>query len=238
MGNHKQALQIYVFQLHSPSKAELYCNKIYLSSQTVPSSPSASCPHPSSHPSTPAATTTNEKPFVPFDPEDSAQPNIYTILLGLYLKPPPGENVQWPPALDLLSKHGARLPASSTLDLMPPELEVMELEKYFRGRIRNANSVLREERIIRGLEGVRKVELEGELMLGAGREDGMKKGGRSRRVVIREDDHCKVCHKRFGASAVRVYPDNEVIHYGCMGRSGVQRMKTGDLEGMRRVPWS
>ncbi|GAB7349180.1 hypothetical protein MBLNU459_g8115t1 [Dothideomycetes sp. NU459] len=238
MGNHKQALQIYVFQLRDTLKAEAYCNKIYLQSQIAPSSPSEACPYPPSHHHTSAPTTTNEKPFTPFDPEDSTQPNIYTILLGLYLKPPPPEQVQWPPALDLLSKHGARLPASSTLDLMSSDLEVRELEKYFRGRIRNANSVLREERIIRGLKGVRKVEVERELLLGSNDGMGSKTGGRSRRVVIREDDHCKICHKRFGASAIRVYPDNQVIHYGCVGRSGVQRMRTADLEGMRRVPWA
>lgn len=30
-------------------------------------------------------------------------------------------------------------------------------------------------------------------------------------------DHCRVCHKRFGASAVRVQPSGEVVHYGCVG---------------------
>lgn len=227
MGNHKQALSIYVFQIRDFSKAEDYCNRVYLASQQA-------------HPTPSPTTNTNEKPFVPFDPEDST-PNIYTILLGLYLRPPPPNQVNWPPALDLLSKHGARLPASSTLELIPGDLQIRELERYFRGRMRNANSVLNEERIVRGLEGVRKVDVERELLLGkeAGAPKGPSRGaGRNRRVVIRDDDHCRVCHKRFGASAVRVYPDGEVVHYGCVGRSGVRRQGASDFGGMRIANWA
>jgi len=214
MGNHKQALSIYVFQIRDFVKAEAYCNKTYqVSMQQAPK----------------ISATSQEKPFKASDPEDDPnQPNIYTILVGLYLRPPPGEEVRWPPALELLSKHGARLPASGTLDLMPDTLLIEELEGYFRGRIRSANSVLNEERILRGLEGVRRVQVEKELLLGA---DVMKKGGRSRRVVIREDDHCKVCLKRFGNSAVRVYPDNEVVHYGCVaGRGKRNGSSFGDMK--------
>ena len=251
MGNHKQALQIYVFDIRSPEKAETYCNQIYLSSNTA-QTPSAFSPLASPSlsgfnkrlaPMTTEKVTTMEKAFIPYDSEDQP-PNIYTILLGLYLRPPPPHDMEvlWEPALDLLSKHGARLPASSTLDLMPDDLLVLELEKYFRGRIRSANSVRNEERIVKGLEAVRKGELERDLLLG----NGGKTKGRNRRVVIREDDHCKICHKRFGNSAVRVYPDNEVLHYGCIGRSGTKRMtglgglaaQSGDFEGMRKVPWA
>jgi len=171
------------------------------------------------------------------DPEDQ-QPNVYTTLLSLYLKPPSPHKVQWEPALQLLSKHGPRLPAANTLDLMPSDLHVSELSSYFLGRIRSANTVVREERIIASLQSVMKISLSSELAFGP--EHMQQKGGRSRRVVIREEDHCRVCHKRFGNSAVRVYPDNEVIHYGCVGRSGVQRMKTGQgqgLQALRQLPW-
>jgi hypothetical protein len=162
------------------------------------------------------------------DPEDQ-QPNVYTTLLSLYLKPPSPHKVQWEPALQLLSKHGPRLPAANTLDLMPSDLHVSELSSYFLGR---------EERILASLQSVLKISLSSELAFGP--EHMQQKGGRSRRVVIREEDHCRVCHKRFGNSAVRVYPDNEVIHYGCVGRSGVQRMKTGQgqgLQALRQLPW-
>lgn len=190
-----------------------YCNQIHLSVSTSPASAITRQHH-----------TT--------DAED-APPSIYHTLLALYLSPPPPHSPNWPPALELLSKHGARLPASSTLDLIPATLPVRELEDYFRGRIRAANSALNEERIVSRLRGVEKVAVEAALLLGEDRQAGGRKskvGGQGRYVVIGEDRHCAVCHKRFGGSAIRVYPDNSVVHYGCFP-SG----KGGGGAGGRRV---
>lgn len=204
MGNHKQALAIYVFQLNDYVKAEDYCNRIYLTEQACLLDATVLHPSISTHVQ-----------------DDSHKPNIFALLLGLYLGPPPNEVKRWPQALDLLSKHGARLPASSTLSLMPDDLAVAELEAYFRGRIRHATSALRQDKIVRSLEDVRKAHTERTLRLGADAivEKGGT-GGRSKRVVIKEEDHCRVCHKRFGASAIRVHPDGEVVHYGCVGGRG------------------
>lgn len=207
MGNHKQALAIYVFQLANYAKAEDYCNRIYLSEQACLID----------------ATKLHTKPQ-----DESNTPNIFAILLGLYLNPPANETKRWPQALDLLGKHGARLPASSTLSLMPDDLAVAELNDYFRGRIRHATSALRQNKIVRSLEEVRSVQTERTLRLGADaivEKGGL--GGRSRRVVIGEEDHCRVCHKRFGASAVRVHPDGEVVHYGCVGGRGQGKRNIG-----------
>lgn len=209
MGNHKQALSIYAFKIKDFSKAEEYCNKIYMEDRAE----QEACLLDS--------TSKHEKRFRQVEPtETDDKSNIFAVLLGLCLRPPAGEEKQWPQALDLLSRHGARLPASSTLDLMPDDLAVRELQDYFRGRIRNATSILREEMVVRGLEGVRRTNTERTLLLGP---DGLaheKPLGKNRRVRIGEDDHCKVCHKRFGASAVRVYPDGTVVHYGCIKRMG------------------
>ncbi|KAI5369965.1 Putative vacuolar sorting protein 39/Transforming growth factor beta receptor-associated domain 1 [Septoria linicola] len=217
MGNHKQALSIYVFQIKDYLKAEEYCNKIYLEDKAEQEACLLN------------TAAKHEKHFRQVEPKETDEKsNIYAVLLGLYLRPPAGEEKQWPQALNLLSKHGSRLPASSTLDLMPDDLAIRELHDYFRGRIRNATSISREEMIVRGLESVRRVNTEKMLLLGPDRLGREKPLGKNRRVRIGEDDHCKVCHKRFGASAVRVYPDNEVIHYGCIGRSGNKRMLAGD----------
>ncbi|KAF2497414.1 hypothetical protein BU16DRAFT_446586, partial [Lophium mytilinum] len=207
MDQHKQALQIYVFQMKDYQKAEEYCNQTYLTA-LQPSAPTSTTAH---------ATARGIAPTM--DPED-AEPTIYHTLLSLYLSPPPPHTPNWAPALSLLSRHGARLPASTTLDLVPQSLPVKELESYFRGRIRNANSVMNEERIVARLRGVEKVEVEAALLLG---EEG-KIGGRNRRVLVGEERHCAVCHKRFGGAAIRVYPDGSVVHSGCLkgsvGRKG------------------
>ncbi|KAJ4297685.1 Vacuolar morphogenesis protein 6 [Kalmusia sp. IMI 367209] len=221
MGNHKQALQIYVFDMKDYEKAEEYCNQTFLST-AQPASPARSF-----QPSSTAPVTTNY---------DDDEPSIYHVLLSLYLTPPQPHKPNWPPALSLLSRHGARLPANTTLDLVPPTLPVKELESYFRGRIRNANSLMNEERIVARLRGVEKVEVEGAVLLGEGKVDAHGRhlpGGLNRRVVIDEDRHCAVCHKRFGGSAIRVYPDNSVVHSGCL-RGSIGRKGTAGGAGAWR----
>lgn len=207
LGQHKQALQVYVFQIQNYEKAEDYCNQLYLSS--TPQSQS-SIPH---------------RDITSTSSEDEDQPSIYHTLLSLYLSPPPPHETNLEPALDLLSRHGARLPASQTLDLIPAKLPIKDLENYFRGRIRHANSLMRLGQIERGLLGVERSHVEAELLIGGAAEDvrsgTLKRGGkgRNRRVVISEDRHCAVCFKRFGSSAIRVYPDNTVVHYGCFPKT-------------------
>ncbi|KAI6822210.1 hypothetical protein KC340_g12875 [Hortaea werneckii] len=213
MGNHKQALAIYVFQLQDYTKAEDYCNRTYLAEQASEHDASLIDGHRHEKP------TMFRRPTSEADDTGAARSNIFATLLGLYLKPPHDEEKRWPQALDLLSRHGARLPASSTLDLMPDDLAVNQMQNYFQGRMRHTTSLLRTEQIVKGLESVRRANTERRCLLGEDKFADMGvKGGRNRRVRITEEDLCKVCHKRFGASAVRVYPDNTVVHYGCAGK--------------------
>lgn len=241
MGQHKQALEIYVFKLKDFEKAEEYCNYIHLLSSSSNPSP-VSTPIPTSQGARSRASTSAA--------EDA--PSIYHTLLSLYLTPPPPNPVNFEPALSLLSKHGARLPASSTLSLLPASIQISKLESYFKGRIRNANSIVNESRIVAGLRKSEVVAAQAMLRLGdAGAIDvaaGMKKAGglgRNRRVVIGEERVCGGCFKRLGGSVVVALPDNSVVHYGCLNRvnsaGGVVRKDSmslgggsGGMEALRR----
>ncbi|KAH0543906.1 hypothetical protein FGG08_001807 [Glutinoglossum americanum] len=185
MGQHKQALEIYIFRLRDHEKAEEYCNRIHLS-QVSP-------------------TSTPEQPHAPSASDNDTSPSIYHTLLSLYLSPPPPHSPSWEPALNLLSKHGSRLPASSTLDLIPSSLPIQDLESYFRGRIRAATSVINEGRVVVGLRKTETVESQAMLLLGDDSSGG--KGGRNRRVMVGEDRVCGVCHKRLGRSVISVLPE-------------------------------
>lgn len=218
MKQHKQALEIYVFKLKDPEKAEEYCNRMHLLYSDSTTSPAING---SSRPSTPQSPSRIDK--------DDQEPSIYHTLLSLYLTPPAGHEPQLEPALDLLSKHGSRLPALSTLGLIPGTLPVSDLESYFRGRIRAANSIVNQTRIVAGLrraEAMRTTAaLLGEENLDTGNgaprtAPGM--GGRSRHVVVSEERVCGVCHKRLGRSVVSVLPDNSVVHYAC-GKKAVAK---------------
>ncbi|KAF8460228.1 AvaB protein [Kalaharituber pfeilii] len=120
MGQHKAALEIYVFKLQSPIKAEDYCVRIHT---LLP---------PAHDPAeTPSGTT------------------VFHILLSLYLRPPPPypPEPQLDNALAILSRHGARLEPSEALKLVPEDLQIAKLESYFKGRIRHANSRVLEGKI-------------------------------------------------------------------------------------------
>ncbi|KAL8997696.1 MAG: hypothetical protein Q9169_003103 [Polycauliona sp. 2 TL-2023] len=194
MGQHRQALEIYVFKLQDPDKAEDYCNQVQLAQTSSPTTLQQA------HRST--STDLEEKTT-----------SIYHNLLSLYLSPPPPHEPQWGPALQILAKHGARMPASSTLDLIPEILPIKELESYFRGRIRSANTAINESRVTAALRSSLVFSEEAKLRLGDGVPGGNR--GRNRHVLVREDRVCGVCYKRFGGSAIKVLPNNSVVHYGC-----------------------
>lgn len=197
---HLKALDIYVFRIRSPAKAEAYCNAVHLR-------------------------LTPENTF-DSDPADS----IYAKLLSLYLAPPEGQDADLEAALDLLSRHGSRIPALSLLEYLPKSLSVDKVESYFRGRMRAANTVAREAVITRALYSVEKARADMRLQFGDEKDDHPGKGGRvlgagrNRRVVIGEETMCPACDRRFGRQPVRVWPSGEVRHYACgEPRSGQDR---------------
>ncbi|CAG9956159.1 unnamed protein product [Clonostachys rosea f. rosea IK726] len=204
MGQHKQALEIYVDSMQDYAKAEDYCNRIHLSQEAAAVEDGVD------------GSSSNDDDL-----------SIYHTLLSIYLKPAPPQKPKLAPALDLLSKHGSRLPAASTLGLIPNDLPVGELESYFRGRMRAANSLVNESRIVAKLREAEGISIAARLYLGDETEDGQ--GGRHRHVVITDEKLCVVCHRRFGGgmrtggSVVAVLPDNTVVHYGCLSKATGQR---------------
>ncbi|EEP81407.1 hypothetical protein UREG_06272 [Uncinocarpus reesii 1704] len=178
--------EIYVFKLNDSQKAEDYCNQIYLAED-----PDAIVPD-------------KIHKISPTD-HDERHPSIYHTLLSLYLSPPHGYEPQYGPAIEILVKHGSRLPASSTLDLIPEAFPVHELEFYFRGRIRAENSVVNEGRIVAALRKVQNINTEADLLLGDGLVGGNR--GRNRFVTVTEERMCGVCHKRLGGSVISVFPE-------------------------------
>lgn len=101
------------------------------------------------------------------------------------------------------------MPASSTLDLIPEVLPIKELESYFQGRIRLANTVMSESRVVSALRSSLAFSEEAKLRLGDNVPGG--RGGRNRHVLITEDRVCGVCYKRFGGSAIKVLPKFVVV---------------------------
>ena len=188
MGEHRQALNIYVFSMRDAGKAEEYCNQVYVKQ---------------------AGSARTQASQAASHPIEDGSPSIYQVLLSLYLSPPPPHEPQWGPALDILARHGSRLPAASSLGLIPEVLAVQKLEAYFTARLRAGNTILNNARITAGLRKTVDLEKDANLRLGEGRPGGHR--GRNRNVVITEERVCGVCHKRFGGSAIKVLPESVVV---------------------------
>ncbi|GMF69937.1 unnamed protein product [Aspergillus oryzae] len=180
MGQHRQALEIYVFKLEDYAKAEEYCNHFHKTDDI----------------------TAEAAPLSVLDSDD--KPSIHLTLLSLYLTPPHGYERRYGPALEILAKHGSRLPPSSALELIPESLPVKELDFYFKGRMRAATSALNESRIVASLQKAQNFKTEAQLMVGEG-TDG--KSCRMRHVTITEERICGICHKRIGGSVINVFPE-------------------------------
>lgn len=175
MGRHKAALEIYVFKIRDHEKAEAYCNHVFRAA-----------------------------PIEPETPGKKITDSVYHILLSLYLRPPASNPTQIQPALDLLSRHGARLDASEALSLIPEETKVRELEAYFQRRIRAANTKVSESMIASQLWRAESLKVEEKLS---------RKRGLS--AVVGETRVCPICHKRLGRSVISVMPNGSAVHYGC-----------------------
>ncbi|KAI5291011.1 Vacuolar morphogenesis protein 6 [Ascosphaera aggregata] len=230
MGQHKLALEIYVFKLNDPLKAEQYCNKIHSATVATERNPSIAA----------AATTGNNglgrsssgtssplcTPFSPMSPRwkpwdktDSEPLSIYHSLLGLYLSPPHDYPPQYSRALEILARHGSRLTAESTIDLIPESFPIRDLEFFFRRRMRTSTSVLNRSKIEKGLRAVQNMAITRELLVGgdigiassisiSGEGSiGKRNPGKSRSVIVHEDRLCGVCLKRLGSSVISVFPD-------------------------------
>jgi hypothetical protein len=139
----------------------------------------------------------------PADTEEE-QPSIYLTLLSLYLSPPHGYQPQYGPALEILAKHGSRLPANSALDLIPESLPVKELGFYFRGRMRAVTSLYNETKVVSNLHKAESIKTQAQLFVGEG-TDG--RSSRSRHVTVTEERVCGICHKRLGGSVINVSPE-------------------------------
>ncbi|KAI5306511.1 Vacuolar morphogenesis protein 6, partial [Ascosphaera pollenicola] len=248
MGQHKLALETYVFKLEDPVKAEQYCNKIHTATlaaerdadlaaaaaiTAVTSNGLGRSSSGTSSPMSPSFSSMSPRgrPWDKGDPSEEPL-SIYHILLGLYLSPPHNHPPQYSHALEILARHGSRLTAESAMKLIPESFPIRNLEFFFRRRMRASTSVLNRSKIEKGLRSVQNMALTRELCVG---DDGSLGGpmsilsekslgrnnpGRSRNVVVSEERLCGVCLKRLGSSVISVFPDNSVVHLGFPARTG------------------
>ena len=179
MSRQKSTFNHVHIQTEKPANYDRYCNHVHLMEVT-------------------------EKDEAAAELGEEQSSSIHLVLLSLYLTPPHGYEAQYGPALEILAKHGSRLPPNSALNLIPESLPVKELEFYFKGRMRAANSRFSETRITASLQKVQNIKMQAQLLVGEGIDS---KSSRSRHVTVTEERICGICHKRLGGSVINVFPE-------------------------------
>ncbi|PPQ95740.1 hypothetical protein CVT26_015866, partial [Gymnopilus dilepis] len=133
----------------------------------------------------------------------TATANVFLTLLRIYLRPTvqtPADLLQ--PALDLISRHGPRLDAVETLQLLPPLVTTDDIRPFL---IEALRAPVFDTRVIRNVCKARNDQVARRLVT-----------LQSRRVKVTDSRICPQCHKRLGNSVIAVHaPHGEVTHYNC-----------------------
>ena len=127
-------------------------------------------------------------------------PDAFEILLQLYLSP---DNLQVEEALDLLKRHGPRLPAD-TISQLPSSIPLPRIEAYLTSSLQTTQSEYITSLIESKLRQSRLLAIQSQYL-----------ELRNQRVLVTDSKVCAGCHKRLGLSVIAVFPGNRVTHYGC-----------------------
>ncbi|KAK9460769.1 uncharacterized protein V1516DRAFT_677607 [Lipomyces oligophaga] len=213
IGEHRRALEIYVFRMKDYKKAQEYCMNIY--DRDSPTDKTVFYTLLELYLRPPLQSVSPEGKIV----DDSASirnsvtngiaseylqvqsPDSYNQATDLTYATPP---VNLDAALDLLSNNGSRLSAIDALELLPPNIKLTSLSQFFQSHLRDTTSTMNQNRISAAL-------LKSELV----RTQQTLLNLRSKNVVITDARVCPVCIKRIGNSVISVFPDQTVVHYGC-----------------------
>ncbi|KAK9360060.1 hypothetical protein V1504DRAFT_456281 [Lipomyces starkeyi] len=233
IGEHKRALEIYVFSMKDYNKAQEYCLNIY--DTDAPNSKSVfhtllelylrppgirvgngytvSSRISSSRRSSNSSSTYNLSASPPLAPSAFQHVRKSSSSSSLSSMPPPASvpqvGYELPPmnleaALDLLSNHGSRVSAIDALELLPSDIKMASLGPFLEAHLRATNASVTRDRLYASLLKTELVRTQQSLV-----------DLRSKNVVISDTRVCPVCVKRLGNSVISVFPNRAVVHYGC-----------------------
>jgi hypothetical protein len=134
--------------------------------------------------------------------EPDSKGSVFLTLLRIYLRPRPGTQVLLEPAVELISRHAARIDAAEVFDLLPPLMTVQELQSFLVKAMRRSTELRRGSRVEREIYRARQDQLD---LKQVGLED--------RRVRITESRVCPVCHKRLGNSVLAIHAPEYVLSF-------------------------
>ncbi|KAL7642552.1 UNVERIFIED_CONTAM: hypothetical protein RMT77_007113 [Armadillidium vulgare] len=135
---------------------------------------------------------------------------IYTTLLKIYLKPPPGgspDAIELAPALDLLSMHSADLQLEEVLQILPADWSVSITHQYLKGALRASLHQKRMKLIKQNLvkcENLQKKFIYQKLCKEMGP------------IYLTSSSICCLCGKGFTQCDFSLYPNGVLTHPECV----------------------
>ncbi len=133
----------------------------------------------------------------------TADVNLFLILLKVYLKRVRNGELS-PKVEQLLNDYPQYLRPNEVIPLLPPTINIKQLEKYFERSLRQGQSQLRSRQVEKQL---RKKDL----------MDAQLQRNRltARAVVVQPNTKCKVCKGNIGETMMVYYPNGVVCHFKC-----------------------
>lgn len=106
--------------------------------------------------------------------------------------------------IDLLASQGSKMSATDVLVNLPSDTSIKDIDFFLQSQIRNLHSSMNNGQVTSAFLQVNLIRTQEHLMeLGQAHS------------LITYLRICKVCRKRLGYSVISVFPDGEVVHYGC-----------------------
>nr|CAG4715111.1 unnamed protein product [Naegleria fowleri] len=144
-----------------------------------------------------------------YNPEGTEESReIFLILLKMILQQSgtntDSNNMFFEDAIGLLERHFSKIDLIKALKLLPENVPVIELMRYFEAVMRSHTEQKRKVQIMKNISRSENLQVQEQVI-----------GERKRLVKIKSDRICPVCKKRIGMSAFVCYPNGIVTHYIC-----------------------
>ena len=145
-----------------------------------------------------------EQHYNPDGSEESRE--IFIILLNMILKQSASteNNLFFEDAIGLLERHFSKIDLIKAIKLLPENVPISDLMKYFEATLRCHTEQKRRAQIMKNINRSENLQVHEEVIK-----------ERKRVVKVKPDRTCAVCNKKLGMSAFVCYPNGVVTHYIC-----------------------
>jgi hypothetical protein len=133
----------------------------------------------------------------------TADVNLFLILLKVYLKRVRNGELS-PKVEQLLNDYPQYLRPNEVIPLLPPNINIKQLEKYLEASLRQGQSQLRSRQVEKQLR--KKDLLDAQLLRGR---------LTARSITVQPNTKCKVCKGNIGETMMVFYPNGVVCHFKC-----------------------